>query len=249
MTEKDLYKEIKRLKGIKPSQEWMNLTRHNLTTRIDFDTRFDVRPSFLFWLKEPQTLALAMSLLLIFIGGPWLTIKASQPSLPGDLLYSVKRASEGIQTTVASEENKTNLQAEFAHRRLEELNKISNDSFSSDEKAEKTKQVVNDFKHNLAGISQYVGNASKEQAIEVAKKTKKIKEDLDKMPAEIKDELVEAEKAIEEISDQVLTVLAKDRDTLDAETSEIDQEVLIFLKEMEDGTITTTEEVINGVKE
>ena len=248
MNEKDLYKEIRKLKGIKPSQEWMNLTRHNLTTRIDFDTRFDVRPSFLSWLKEPQALALAMSLLLIFIGGPWLTIKASQPSLPGDLLYSVKKASEGIQTTVASEENKTNLQVEFAHRRLEELNKISKD-LSSDEKTEKTKQVVNDFKNNLAGISQYIGNVSKEQAIEVAKKTKKIKEDLDNMPVEMKDELAEAEKTIEEISDQVLTVLVKDRDTLNAETSEIDQEVLIFLKEMEDGTITTTEEVINGVKE
>ncbi|MBU1255515.1 hypothetical protein KKH35_01440 [Patescibacteria group bacterium] len=248
MTEKDLYEKIKKLKGIKPSQEWTNLTRHNLTTRIDFDTRFDVRPSFLSWLKEPQALALAMSLLLIFIGGPWLTIKASQPSLPGDLLYSVKRASEGIQTTVASEENKTNLQVEFAHRRLEELNKISKDS-SSDEKTEKTKQVVNDFEHNLAGISQYVGNASKEQAIEVAKNTKKIKEDLDNMPAEVKDELAEAEKTIEEISGQVLTVLDRDRDTLDAETLEIDQEILIFLKEMEDGTITTTEEVVNMIKE
>jgi len=247
MIEKDLYEKIRKLKGIKPSQEWTNLTRHNLTTRIDFDTRFDVRPSFLSWLKEPQALALVMSLILIFIGGPWLTIKASQPSLPGDLLYSVKRASEGIQTTVASEENKTNLQVEFAHRRLEELNKISKDS-SSDEKTEKTKQVVNDFKNNLAGISQYVGNASKEQAIEVARKTKKIKEDLDNMPVEMKDELAEAEKTIEEISDQVLTVLIKDRDDLNAETLEIDQEILIFLEEMEDGTITTTEEVVNGVK-
>ena len=248
MTEKDLFRKINKLKGIKPSQEWMNLTRHNLITRIDFDTRFDNKPSFLSWLKEPQALALVMSLLIIFIAGPWLAIKASQPSLPGELLYSVKKASESVQTTVASEENKTKLQAEFAHRRLEELTKISEDSFSPDEKAEKTKQVVNDFSNNLAGISQYVGNASKKQAIEIAIKTKKIKDDLDKMPAEVKDELAEAEKAIEQISDQVLTVLIKDKDVSGADILEIDQEILIFLEEMEDGTITTTEEVVNGVK-
>jgi len=199
-------------------------------------------------------MALVICLVLIFVGGPWLMIKASQASLPGEALYSVKKISEEVQTTVASENTKAKLQVEFAGRRLEELSKITGDSFTSEEKTEKAKQVVNDFKDKLAGASLHVGKISREEAIAMAKEAKKIKENLEKtkeeVSLEIQTELAEAEKVIEEINHQILTVLVKEsQESEETATTTLDQEILIFLEETDSGTMTTTEEVINEVKE
>jgi uncharacterized protein DUF5667 len=54
------------------------------------------------------------------------TVYASQNSLPGDALYSVKLAAENVQLGLAvSTEAKANLESEFATRRANELAKIS----------------------------------------------------------------------------------------------------------------------------
>ncbi len=255
MTDRQLIKKIKKLEKIQPSQEWLDLTRYDLVRQIDFEKRDDARiGGFFNWLKEPQLVALVICLVLIFVGGPWLMIKASQASLPGEALYSVKKISEGVQTKVASENIKAKLQVEFANRRLEELSKITEDSFISEEKTERAKQVVNDFKDKLAGASLHVGKISREEAIAMAKKAKKIKENLAKtkeeVSLEIQTELAEAEKAIEEINHQILTVLAKEsQESEETATTTLDKEILIFLEETDSGTMTTTEEIINEVEE
>ena len=255
--EQDLIKKIKQLKKIQPSSKWLDLTRHNLVSQISFEEKDEgLKSSFgLFnWLRQPQSFALAICLLVIFIGGPWLMLKASQASLPGELLYSVKRMSEGVQSTVASENSKAQLQIEFAGRRLEELTKITGDSFSEEEKTEKVKQVVKDLKNNLAGATIHLDNISKEKALVVAKKTKRIKEELDKtkegVPLEAQNDLAEAEKAVEEINSQILAVLVRDsqESAEGAATTTPDEEILIFLEEMESGVITTTEEIINQIE-
>ena len=204
-------------------------------------------------MKQPQSFALATCLILIFLGGPWLVLKASEASLPGDLLYSVKKLGEGVQTTVASESGLAPLQVEFASRRLEELDKITDDSFKPEEKNEKAKQVVNELRDNLAGASVNLNKVSEEKVVMIAEKTKRIKERLDQTkegaPEEVQQELAEAEKAVEELN-QVLTALIskidQDREQIKSEQPANDQEVLIFLEELEDGTITTTDKVING---
>ena len=256
MTEQDLIKKVKKLEQIQPSQEWLDSTRHNLVVQIDFEQKADSKAEFGFfdWLKQAQSVALVTCLLLIFIAGPWLTIKASQPSLPGELLYSVKKATEDIQATVTSKESKAQLQVEFAGRRLEELAKITGDSFTSEEKDEKLKEVFNELKHNLAGASVYATEISEENAIAVAEKTKKIKENLDKTKEEIsldtQDDLAEVEKVVEELNDQILAVLTKQsKESEEISTTTPDEEIMIFLKETDEGTITTTDEVINGVKQ
>jgi len=237
MTDKDLIKKIKGLRGIRPAQEWLDSTRHNLITQIDFDKH----AHFSFnWLKQPQMAALVICLVIIFIGGPWLSMKASQTSLPGELLYSVKKISEDVQATVASDSAKANLQAEFANRRLEELNKITDNSFSPEEKTQKTKQIISDFKDNLAQISQNVSKVPKEGIAAVAERTKKIQENLDKtkqgISSEVERELAEAEKAIEEVKYQILTALVENEQENNQDTAST-TEVIIFLK---DAIETTT---------
>lgn len=250
MTDLDLIKKIKELDKIQPSQGWLDSTRNSLTSQINFkESETGIVFGFFNIFKQPQIVALTMCLLLIVLVGPWLTIKASQPSVPGDLLYSVKRASEGLQTTVASGESKTQLQVEFAGRRLEELAKITEDSFSPDEKAEKAKQVIGDLKGNLADLSHNLDAIPAEKIIVMAKKTQKIKQELDRtgeeVPADAQFDLAQAEEAAEELNQQILAVLIGSID-IDSQTasSTLEQEILIFLEELEDGTMTTTDQII-----
>ena len=135
------------------------------------------------------------------------------------------------------------------------MSKITGDSFTPEEKTEKAKKIVNDFKNQLAGASLHVSKISKEEAVVVAKKTKKLREELNRtkeeVPSEVQTELAEAEKVIEEINHQILTVLVKEsqESAEGAATTTLDKEILIFLEETDSGTMTTTEEVINEVKE
>ena len=163
-----------------------------------------------------------------------MTIKASQSSLPGELLYSVKKISEGVQTTIVSDGGKAGLQAEFAGRRLEELNKITYDSSSSEEKTEKSGVVVNKFKDNLAQISQNVSMGSKDEIVAVALQTKRLEEKLEKTTGEISSEVKEiAEKAIDEAKSKILAALVEDgeRNNDQENASSTDKEILIFLND------------------
>ncbi len=236
----DFIKKIKQLKKIEPSREWLDSTRSNLVAQ------FEPEIGFFQWLKQPQSFALAFCSLLIILGGPWLTLQASKSSLPGELLYSVKKANEGLQMTVASDNNKTQLRVEFASRRLEELNKIAEDW----QKSEQIKKVASELKDDLNEASVYADKISEENIIAVVKKANKIKEELgenkESMSSEAQIELVEAEKAVEEINRQILTALIKDKESGEGSATTTDQEILIFLEELDDGSVTTTDRVING---
>jgi len=212
----DLIKKIKRLKQIEPSQEWLDSTRNSLISE------FNPGIGFFEWLKQPQSFALAFCLILIFLGGPWLTLQASKSSLPGELLYSVKKANEGLQMTVTSEDNKAQLKVEFASRRLDELGKI----VDSEGKGEQVKEVASQLKINLEEASIYADKVPEEEVVALTEKTNRIKDEL-----------------------QILTALIRKKQVEEGDTATTtDQEILIFLEELDDGTITTTDKVINGAE-
>lgn len=250
MTDRELIKNLGKLGKDQPSRQWLALLRRNLVAQIDYDLTRErsERLSFLSgWLGRVQTAALAVSLFFIFIAGPWLTLKASEASLPGDLLYSVKKASEGVQKTVANSEEKPRLQVEFASRRLEELSKISQGMANNSEKAEKSKEVIVSFKDNLANVSQQIKDiSSKDNAVAVAQETKKLKENLakakDGAPAEVEGDIAEAEKSIERINEEILAVLTGDKGEKgeNVATTTLDQEIIIYLQ----ASTSTDEEVL-----
>jgi len=249
MTDKELIKNLRKLDKVQPSRQWLALLRRNLITQIDYDIKREksARFGFLFgWLGGFQTMALAVSSLFILFVGPWLTLKAAENSLPGDLLYSIKKASEGVQKTVANSEEKPRLQVEFASRRLEELSKVNQDIDSVSEKTEKSKEIIGNFKDNLASVSQQIkGISSKDKAVVVAQETKKLKENLerakDEAPLEVKDDIAEAEKSIEKINEEILTVLTIDKEKGEnIATTTLDQEIIIYLK----ASTSTDEEVL-----
>ena len=242
--DRDLIRRIKGLRKVEPSGEWVDLARRDLMAKIGFDEPV----GFFEWIKQTQSMALAACLVLIFIGGPWITLKAAQMSLPGELLYSVKRAGESVQSAALLGGEKSQLQADFACRRLEELTKITKNSLVSGESDAKARKVVVDFKGNLANFSQDIDKISKEEAVAVVIRTKQIKEDLDKVKenasSDIKNELVEADETIKDIGQQILAVLLVDGEE-GMGTTTPGYEILTFLRELETGGTTTTEEVIN----
>ena len=244
--EKDLIKKIKELKQIEPSSEWMNSTRHNLMTQIKIDENANMyNIGFFQWIKQPQSFALAFCLMIMFLGGPWLAIKASETSLPGEFLYSVKKATEGVKITVTSEDSKSQLSVEFAGRRLEELSKMSENIQDND----RMEEVASEIKNNLEEASIYADKISEANIIAVVKKANRIKDGLEEnkgnMSSEAQTELVGAGKAVEEINRQILATLIRDKESGERLSTSTDQEILIFLEELEDGSVTTTEKRIN----
>ena len=65
------------------------------------------------------------------------------------------------------------------------------------------------------------------------------------MSSETQLELFEAGKAVEEINRQILATLIRDKESGERLSTSTDQEILIFLEELEDGSVTTTEKRIN----
>ena len=247
MEEKELIRKIKQLKSIEPDPVWVNLCRDNLKEKIGSRGIVEVFE----WLRQPQMVMMAVSLFIVIVCFPWLTWKASEASVPGDLLYSVKKAGEKVQTTIAPEEKIVSLKIDFANRRLEELIKVSKNP--AEEKEKKAKEVLNGLKENLASITSHLKEIPKEEVRAVAQKTQEIKKSLDRtkeeVPAEIQDDLSEVSKIVEEINGQVLSVLntsdaSREREeelvASSTNTELNDKEEIIFLRETADGIETST---------
>lgn len=101
-------------------------------------------------LLKPMSVGFA-AVLLVF--GSWVaTVNASFDSVPGDVLYPVKLATERAQITMStSGEQRAKLHAEFAGRRLDEVNAIT--SSDAEGKDEKVQIAVDGFKEQIASVN------------------------------------------------------------------------------------------------
>jgi hypothetical protein len=69
--------------------------------------------------RRRVALALASAIVVFLLLGSAVSVSAA--SVPGDFLYPVKRATEQVRLTLASEQQQVNLYLEFARQRLQEL--------------------------------------------------------------------------------------------------------------------------------
>ncbi|MEI6511098.1 MAG: DUF5667 domain-containing protein [Candidatus Uhrbacteria bacterium] len=106
-------------------------------------------------LLKPMSVGFS-AVMLIF--GSWVaTVNASFDSVPGDVLYPVKLATEHAQITLStSGEQRAKLHAEFAGRRLDEMNAIT--SSNAEGKDEKVKAAVDGFKLEIASVNDELMN-------------------------------------------------------------------------------------------
>lgn len=127
MEDSNLILKIKTLETIKPNPEWAALTKKNILGQ-----GLSYQPSFSsmigHWLFQYK-MTLAGLILVCLTGG---TLIAAQDALPGQLLYSMKLASEKglVMLTGKSQEPLANLQ--LAAKRLAELNLVSEKKLTQD---------------------------------------------------------------------------------------------------------------------
>lgn len=108
-TEKELIGKIRELRQIKPRKDWVVLTKSQILGE---------EPKILFFpYFKPAFAGLVAVLILFGLFG------FAQNSLPGDLLYPIKKITEKSQAVFVSEEEKPAFQLKLANERLEDLTK------------------------------------------------------------------------------------------------------------------------------
>jgi hypothetical protein len=114
-----------------------------------------------------RPLSVGVSAFVLTFSGWVLTVNAAFNSVPGDFLYPVKLATERVQLTLASTEQRARLHTEFASRRLDEVLEIA--SSSREGKDVRVREAINGFKSEIASASEELGNiTSVEVATDVA---------------------------------------------------------------------------------
>ncbi len=102
------------------------------------------------WMRPASV---ALSIFAIMFGGWIATVNASFDSIPGDVLYPVKLATERVQITLAtSGGQRAKLHAEFAGRRLDEITTITSSTEEGNDV--RVKAAVDGFKQEIASVNE-----------------------------------------------------------------------------------------------
>jgi hypothetical protein len=175
--DKRVITQIQLLKSIQPNREWSVQTRDVLfsqiraqgnagaqkTSKIGFSwtyiqstlsTAYQYSIGMLF--ERPLALASALSVFVVSVLGAFFY---SQTSLPGDPLYAVKRTGEGVRTALVSPDNRAQLEIEFADRRMEEMQALSQKQTAPEEKAKSIADLLDNASANLTHIKKSLEDA------------------------------------------------------------------------------------------
>ncbi len=124
VTEEELIKKIQELRQIQPRKDWVVLTKSQI---LGEEQKIKLTPFSLidglrlfFQYQYKPALVGVLSILILFG-----TFTFARNSLPGDLLYPIKRIAEKSQAIFVSENEKPQASLELANKRLEELTKIT----------------------------------------------------------------------------------------------------------------------------
>jgi len=186
MEEKELIAKLKELRQIKPSQDWVFLTKDQILNNEEkYSNPFSaVLSVFRIIFAKPAYAATAVVFVFVGLFG---TFASAQNSLPGDMLYSVKKISERAQMTFSSQEDLPRIQLELASKRMEELSRIAkenrvknlaasiNETKASISEANKTlakaaspdevKKIVDEIEEKAQAVSQTLGVAFGEEEL------------------------------------------------------------------------------------
>jgi len=149
MTEKELISKLQELRQIKPNQDWAFSLKSRILAQEPV-YRQGISVNFFPFFK-PAFATLVSIFVLVGLFG------FSQNSLPGDLLYPVKKIVERGEALFVSEQEKPQASLELAGKRLEELAKIAQTN-----QARKLPQAITEFQ---ASANQVAKNFSKPEEI------------------------------------------------------------------------------------
>ena len=178
ITEKQLIRYLKELAENQPSKDWVNLTKNRIFAD---ETVIKTNPgltSFFPFFRYKLALTPIISVLVI-IG----LFGFTQKTVPGDLLFSVKKITETAQVAFSSSIEKPKTHLKLANKRLTELTRIaeSNQVRSLD-------PAIKEFQVNVAQATQDLTNIdidfSDSLAVrEIIAETRKLEENKEKVEA------------------------------------------------------------------
>lgn len=191
MTEKDLIAKIKELRQIKPRQNWVILTKQKILSEEPEFVRGWASVGF----KEilagmkfifSHKLAFAtLTAIFVLIG----TFGFAQNSVPGDLLYAVKKITEQTQRTFIPEKE---FNIKIVNNRLDDLIKIAqNNSFKN------LAPAINEFQASVSEVARKIAkDETKNNPDEIKKIVKDVK-NIEKRTIEVKSFGIQIDENIE----------------------------------------------------
>lgn len=217
MTEKEIIVKLNTLKSIKPDKYWLIRTKNMIfseaglasgefAAETEKELVFSKKLAYVFdfraLLRNHRKLAYAFASCVFVLSLGVVTINASNSSVPGESLYSVKIAGENVVLAVIPEEDKAKVEIEYAGKRLEELAKIS-EKPSIEGQHQKMEQLISNYDEKVNSAKKHLAQISSsgdgKKAVMVAKvintQSEKYAKDLakttDNLPVDVKEKVSE----------------------------------------------------------
>ena len=159
MTDPNLVRKIQLLKKIRPRKDWVLLTKSQILGKEP--SSIEQFSTFLrvFFRFKP---AFATLVVLVILGG---SFGLAQNSLPGDLIYPLKKITERGQAVFVSEEELPKYNLEIANKRLEELTRIAQTN-----QVKKLAPAISEFQASVSKAAQNLAKIKEpEKAYEAGK--------------------------------------------------------------------------------
>jgi hypothetical protein len=116
-------KKLEVLREIKPNSNWVSCAKSDLFEKIEEESNSHINVFSLFFLsKKPVLAAFASFAFIMGIFG------VAQNSVPGDLLYTVKKVTEKGQAALVPVDDRLAFELKLVNERLNELNSIVNEN-------------------------------------------------------------------------------------------------------------------------
>jgi hypothetical protein len=192
---------------IEPRPEFKARLRYQTQSRIaDKNRRAKDRYMTVGWLPRWATMTVISLLMLVFAAGSVYAVSAD--TVPGDLLYPVKRAGEQVQMFFTfSNEGKAELHAMFASRRVEEI-----ESIAPEADATTVDKLSSDFESNMQKVC--------ELAAAIGEEDEDAEEDLQKLKQTVLDNF---DKDASAIASAEMSAPAETRDDIATAKVEMDE--------------------------
>jgi len=155
MQEKDLIKELKDLKQIKPNQDWAFWLKSNILQTKPQNGLYNkpkVKLAVFSFISKYQKVAVP-SLLAFFLVS---SFAFAQTALPGSVLYPIKTLTQNAKIYLASENTKPIVRLEVAKTRMEDLSKVENHQ-------KEISAVIQDVQKDLEIVPQEIKKINKKQ--------------------------------------------------------------------------------------
>ncbi|MEK7665782.1 MAG: DUF5667 domain-containing protein [Patescibacteria group bacterium] len=180
--------------------------------------------------------------MVLFVIGGWVTVAtASQDTLPGDTLYSVKISSEKLQLGLTIDaEKRAQLHMAFASRRLSEMSAL-NAQQASAQKDERLQVAMDGFKSQVSSVTSALQSLPERsnQAVSVARQVETKVQEYKQVT-----KVAEVTEVVEEASDVAVEVMMSNAEEGEADSSAADEVRATFSERIE--VINTAIQLMHG---